>query len=141
MLHIVKLCVGVASVEELEEWRDLHATQNRLYGKNHYHRTRMMPRRADEIVGQGSLYWVIGGAIRCRQPIVALQAETNHEGRSCCDIVMAPEIIRTVPQPKRPFQGWRYLKAEDAPRDMPQMDGTSEGDESLAEELASMGLI
>lgn len=141
MLHIVKLCVGVTSVDELEEWRDLHATQNRMYGKNHFHRTRMMPRRADEIVGQGSLYWVIGGAIRCRQPIVALEAETNHEGRSCCDIVMAPEIIRTIPQPKRPFQGWRYLKAGDAPHDMPQMDGTSEGDASLAEELASMGLI
>lgn len=141
MLHIVKLCVGIGSVEELEEWRDLHAAKYSLYGGNHHHRTRMMPRRADEIIGQGSLYWVIGGAIRCRQPIVDLVAETNHEGRSCCDIVMAPEIIRTVPQPKRPFQGWRYLKAEDAPRDMPRLDGTSEGDESLAEELATFGLI
>lgn len=141
MLHIVKLCVGVSSVEELEEWREIHAAQGGPYAPNHYHRTRMMPRRADQIAGQGSLYWVIGGAIRCRQLIVALQAETNHEGRSCCDIVMAPDITRTVPQPKRPFQGWRYLKSGDAPRDMPNHSGSAEGDESLAEELAVLGLI
>ena len=29
-----------------------------------------------------------------------------------------PEVVRTAPQPRRAFQGWRYLRPEDAPRDL-----------------------
>lgn len=137
-MHLVKLCVGISSVEELVDWRD-HRFGGA--GQPHIHTTRMTPKRADEIAGQGSLYWVIGGAIRCRQPIMELTQRADSEGRNCCDIIMAPDIIRTRPQPKRPFQGWRYLKPEDAPRDAPELTGLSEGDESLAEELADLGLI
>jgi len=140
MMNLIKLCVGVQSVDDLIAWRTQRraASLGRPDGLNS-HRTRMMPKRRDEIIGQGSLYWVISGTIRCRQKIVDLVAETDHEGRSCCEILMDPEIVYTVPQPKRPFQGWRYLRPEDAPADL-SADNTDE-DGQLAEELSRLGLI
>lgn len=140
MINLIKLCVGATSVEDLLAWRADRRARGlgRPDGLN-VHRTRMMPKRRDEIVGKGSLYWVIAGTIRCRQLIVGLDAEKNDEGRSCCDILMDPEVIMTVPQPKRPFQGWRYLQVKDAPADL--NPGTKEEDIGLAEELAKLGLI
>ncbi len=140
-MHIIKLCVGVTSVEDLMQWRAQR--QARGLGRPDglgVHRTRMMPKRADEIVGQGSLYWVIAGAIRCRQVIAALEAATDHEGKSCCDILLEPDIIRTAPQPRRPFQGWRYLVPKEAPADLVRQGEDLPPDE-MAEELAKLGLI
>lgn len=140
-MHIIKLCVGVSSVEELVEWRAQRRAQGlgRPDGLN-VHRTRMMPKRAGDIAGQGSLYWVIAGSVRCRQRIVALEAATDHEGRSCCDILLDPEVIRTAPWPRRPFQGWRYLDPKDAPPDLARA-GEEAPPEGMAEELAQLGLI
>lgn len=141
MLHMVKLCVGISSVDELEQHRQSRCVKiHGLEGEFHIHRTRMRPKRGDQIVGQGSLYWVIKGAVRCRQNIVALLHETDEEGRNCCDIIMMPQLIRTIPNPKRPFQGWRYLKSQDAPGDMDTGAGKKNSAE-LAEELAALGLI
>lgn len=140
-MHIIKLCVGISSVEELIAWRADRQSQG--FGRTDglaRHRTRMMPKRAEEIVGQGSLYWVIAGAIRCRQRIVALEATTDSEGKSCCDILMHPDIVRTVPYPRRPFQGWRYLDAKDAPADLGAAASEALPDD-MAEELARLGLI
>ena len=140
-LNLIKLCVGISSVEELEAYR---ATRGRYFADQtlelHVHRTRMMPRRGAEIVGKGSLYWVIKGKIQCRQSIFALEANTDSEGKSCCDIQMLPEIVRTVPQPKRPFQGWRYLPQKDAPADLDRGEN-EQNDIEIAGELARLGLI
>ena len=140
-LNLVKLCVGISSVAELEAYR---ASRARLLGKSgeelHVHRTRMMPRRAAQIAGQGSLYWVIKGKIRCRQNIFALAANTDGDGKSCCDIQMLPQLVRTVPQPKRPFQGWRYLAEKDAPADLDPGEN-QQNDVEIAGELARLGLI
>ena len=141
MLHIIKLCVGISSVDELARYRANRCIRvTGLEGEFHVHRTRMRPRRRDEIVGKGSLYWVIKGAVRCRQKIVALNSETDDEGKTCCDIIMLPELIRTVPNPKRAFQGWRYLPQKDAPEDL-DMRGDQQNDADLAAELAALGLI
>lgn len=140
MINLVKLCVGAPTVEVLEAWRAQRRAEG--YGRAdgcNVHRTRMMPKRRDEIVGQGSLYWVMSGVIRCRQLIVGLEPTKDGEGHSYCDIVMDPEIVLCVPQPKRPFQGWRYLKGEDAPRDLGTDVELPEGE--MAEELARMGLL
>lgn len=139
VIHLIKLCVGCAQVEDLETWRAERKAMGlgRPDGLN-VHRTRMMPRRGDEIVGQGSLYWVMGGVIRGRQPIVGLESDVDQEGRSFCKILMAPGVIRTVPYPKRPFQGWRYLRPEDAPADLA---GDADPDASLVHDLARLGLI
>lgn len=143
MIHLIKLSVGVSSYEELESYRDERAHWwGADYGEDvHVHRTRTMPKRADELLaGGGSIYWVIAGAIRCRQPILRFQAATDREGKDCCDIIMSRDMVRTMPYPKRPFQGWRYLEPKDAPPDM--ASGVQEdGAEFIAEELAKLGLL
>lgn len=140
-MNIIKLCVGVSSVEELLEWRA--ERQARGLGRPDglvVHRTRMTPKRADEIVGNGSLYWVIGGAVRCRQRIVGFESSIDSEGRRQCHILLDPEIVRTMPYPRRPFQGWRYLEPKDAPPDASVGAGEAPPD-GMAEELAELGLI
>jgi hypothetical protein len=143
MMHLIKLCVGVATLEELEGYREERAHWwGADYGENiHVHRTRTMPRRAAEIVDGGSIYWVISGVLRCRQPILRLAPAIDGEGRACCDIIMSPDLVRVVPRPKGPFQGWRYLHPKDAPPDIGATGFAEEGDTSLAEELALLGLI
>ena len=137
----MKLCVGVSSLAELESYRNERAHWwDADYGEDvHVHRTRMMPKRAAEMEGQASIYWVIAGQVVCRQPILRLARFTSAEGIDYCDIIMAPDMVRTVPYPKRPFQGWRYLRPEDAPPDL----GANENAESLAlaADLAKLGLI
>ncbi len=141
MIHMVKLCVGVASFEELESYRDERAHWwGADYGEDvHVHRTRMMPKRADEMEGKASIYWVIAGTIVCRQTILRLAPYTDAEGKDYCDIIMSPELIRTVPYPKRPFQGWRYLRPEDAPPDLGA--GANENSAEIAADLARLGLL
>ena len=140
MIHLIKLCVGVDSVEQLENWRAERKALGlgRADGLN-YHRTRMTPKRAGEIAGQGSLYWVIGGEIRGRQKIAGFESVVRDDGVPACLILMEPGVIRTVPQPRRPFQGWRYLKPEDAPPDLdPEVDL---GESEIIAELARLGLL
>lgn len=140
-MHIIKLCVGISSVDDLFDWRARYKAQHK--GRSDgliVHRTRMTPRRADDILGEGSLYWVIAGAVRCRQTIAGLEAATDHEGKPCCHILLHPDIVRTAPWPRRPFQGWRYLEPKDAPPDLVQL-GPEIPPEGMAEELAELGLI
>jgi len=113
-LHLIKLCVGVESFEALEQ----HIARRMARQGETTHRTRQTPRQADALLDGGSLYWVIKGMIQARQPILDLRAETDTEGRGLCAIVLAPELVPVQPRPRRPFQGWRYLKPEDAPPDL-----------------------
>jgi hypothetical protein len=142
MIHMIKLCVGVATFEELESYREERAHWwGADYGEDvHVHRTRTRPRQAAEMEGRSSIYWVISGVVRCRQKILRLAEATDPEGRSCCDIIMAPELFKVTPRPKAPFQGWRYLAEEDVPPDLDR-GAAGEGAEQIAEELARLGLI
>ena len=132
-LHLIKLCVGISRVEQLEE------EGRAARGLNHppFVRTRMTPKRAAELEDGGSLFWVMKGSVVCRMPI--LDISTRGEGKaSMCHIRLSPEVIRTAPQARRPFQGWRYLEPKDAPPDLTSMDA---GDlpEDLAKQLREMG--
>ncbi len=143
MMHMIKLCVGVATLAELESYREERAHWwGADYGENiHVHRTRTMPKRAAEIVDGGSIYWVISGVVRARQRVLRLAAAIDSQGLACCDIIMAPDLVRVTPRPKSPFQGWRYLDPRDAPSDLAAAGFAEDGDTSLAEELARLGLI
>lgn len=143
MIHMIKLCVGVATLEELESYRDERAHWwGADYGEEvHVHRTRTMPKRRAEMEGQASIYWVISGVIRCRQPILRLAEAVDKQGLACCDIIMSRDMVRTVPRPKSAFQGWRYLAPKDAPPDLEAGGFAEEGSVELAEELAKLGLI
>jgi hypothetical protein len=143
MMHMIKLCVGVSTLEELESYREERAHWwGADYGENvHVHRTRTMPKRKDEMEGQGSIYWVIAGVIRCRQPILRLAEAADGQGLKCCDIIMAPDMVRVVPRPKSAFQGWRYLDPKDAPADLDAGGFAEAGSAELALELSRLGLI
>lgn len=143
-LHMIKLCVGVETVEDLEAWVAQRLDTARAAGEpaEQVHRTRVTPRRAAEILDGGSLYWVIKGQVQLRQPILRFDAITGADGIERCLIVLAPQFIRTRWQPRRAFQGWRYLTPDDAPDDL------SAGDDSIAalppelrRELAALGLL
>ena len=99
----------------------------------------MTPKRADEIAGQGSLYWVIGGEIRGRQKIAGFEPSVRDDGVTACDILLEPGVIRTVPRPRAAFQGWRYLKPEDAPPDLETLG--EDDDSAIVAELARLGLL
>jgi hypothetical protein len=138
-IHLIKMAVGVDDLDHLIELR--RARRKREGDGPVCHRTRHMPRRAAEILDDGSLYWVIKGLIRVRQRIVALTAEADEEGRKCCAIAMDHALVPTEPKLQRPFQGWRYFALEDAP---PDRRGAGAGDElpaKLVRELRSLGLL
>jgi hypothetical protein len=80
----------------------------------------MWPKRADEVLNGGSIYWVIKGVILCRQRIIRLDERISADGIRRCAIVSDPQLVRVAATPKRAFQGWRYLAAGDAPEDIPQ---------------------
>lgn len=136
-LHLVKLCVGVSEIEELLQWvKDCAAGRDELS-----HTTRMFPTRGDEILAGGSLYWVIRGLILCRQPIVGLTPVKGDDGIGRCRIEFAPKIIAVRPTPKRAFQGWRYLKAADAPPDLRKGAKATGIPPKMRKELAELGLL
>jgi hypothetical protein len=137
-LNLIKLCVGVSEIEEMQSWIKIHKNA----GHELDHVTRMFPRRKDEILPHGSLYWVIRGLILCRQPIADLQAVTGADGIERCRIVFEPKIIQVRPTPRRAFQGWRYLTSEDAPADVKKgKEGAADLPEAMRRELATLGLL
>ncbi|MDJ0857522.1 MAG: DUF1489 domain-containing protein [Dinoroseobacter sp.] len=115
-VHLIKLCVGAEKVEDLLNWQKQKRAQN-VEGLP-VHVTRMWPKRADEILNDGSLYWVFKGVVLARQPILRLDEVTGSDGITRCAIVLDPKVTRTEAAPKRPFQGWRYLTPSDAPADL-----------------------
>ena len=115
-VNLIKLSVGSTSVEEMHAWQE-HRSQQRRDGR-YYHLTRMWPKRSEELLDGGSIYWVIQGVVLARQRIDALEEMTGADGIRRCALFLNPEIVRTEAMTKRPFQGWRYLKPEDAPKDL-----------------------
>ena len=136
-LHLIKLCVGVNDIEELVRWvRDAKAGRDELC-----HVTRMFPRRKDEILPNGSIYWVIRGMILCRQPIADLVPVRGKDGIERCRIEFKPKIVAVRPAPRRAFQGWRYLDAEDAPPDLAKGALAGKIPAKMRKELAALGLL
>ena len=137
-VHLKKLSVGSVSLESLREWQD-----HRLaLGGELIHVTRNTPRRADEVLDGGSIYWVIKGVMVARQPIAELRPMQRADGKPACGIVMAPGLVPVEPTRLRIFQGWRYLEAKDAPKDIPISEDTGEAmPPELAAELRELGLL
>ena len=139
-LHLIKLSVGTESPESLAQWQ-MNALAVGPDGAPR-HVTRMRPTRGGEIVANGgSIYWVIRGFILARQKIVRFDDVMGEDGIKRTAIVLERAIVRTIAVPKRPFQGWRYLKPADAPKDLTaaRMKETPLP-EALQRQLADMGL-
>src|SRR5580704_16753691 len=119
-LHILKLAVGCESVAELKQWvaeRMKTAKKNGL-PQRHIHTTRMTPKRTEEILSGGSLYWVIRGEISAREKIIGIEPFRDRDGIGRCRLKMQPKVIAVLPRPMRPFQGWRYFTEDAAPPDL-----------------------
>lgn len=143
-LHLVKLCVGCTSISELESWIRDRKRQARKQGKTyrHAHVTRMSPKRVEELLDGGSLYWVIRGQIACRQKLVALETYRDKSGIGRCRLVLETKVVPVAPRPMRAFQGWRYLTATDAPPDLAARgSGLAQMPEPMRRELRDLGLI
>jgi hypothetical protein len=142
-LHILKLCVGADSLEDLAQWQAERIEEQRKRGVRKpelVHVTRMTPRRKEEILDGGSLYWVIKGQIAVRQKIHALRAVTKN-GTPHCGLVYDRELVPVRRRTCRAFQGWRYLDAKDAPADLRLPKGAKGLPEALQAELVSLGLL
>lgn len=142
-LNLIKLCVGADSVDDLAGWigqrRALAESEGRTYEQ--FHTTRQMPRRRDELLRGGSLYWVVKGSIQCRQRIVDLRPVEGEDGITRCKIILEPVIIRVRNRRRGPFQGWRYLKGGDAPPDLKSTENSNLPPPEMEEELSELGLI
>jgi hypothetical protein len=141
-LHLIKLSVGTESIADLADWQQERAAERRKKGGSGdiMHITRMTPKRADELLGGGSIYWVIKGQIAVRQRLIELRAVTRN-GMPHCALVLDKTLVPTERRFHRAFQGWRYLDPKDAPRDLKRRSRMSELPEALHAELAQLGLI
>ena len=143
-LHLLKLCVGAESISDLEDWIAERQAQRRARGEpaEQLHTTRMVPKKIEEILDGGSLYWVIKGQISARQRLTDIRPFTDGEGIGRCHLVMEPVVVPVEPRPFRPFQGWRYLQVKDAPRDISERSGDlGVMPEQMRRELAELGLL
>jgi hypothetical protein len=143
-LHLIKLCVGVDSIRELDEWIKERTAQKKKKKEpiEHIHTTRMMPTQKEALLDGGSLYWVIKGVVSCRQKLIDLRQFTDKEGIRRCRIVMDPKLVPVLPKPRSAFQGWRYLKANEAPADLEKgAKGATAMSEEMRRELGELGLL
>jgi hypothetical protein len=139
-LHLIKLAVGADDIEAVARWQKSY----RLPNGNARMRTRMMPKRVDELLDGGSLFWVIKRAIQIRQRILAVHEDRDDNGKPQCIVELDPTLVETEPFPFRPFQGWRYLKPEAVPPDIRTAGGfyiDPKMPQTLRIELRRLGLI
>ncbi len=118
MLHLIKLAVGSPTPEVLAGWQKRRAAETGAHGGRPFFRTRNFPRRADEILDGGSIYWVTGGMLLCRQRIHAIVPDQREDGTPCTGVVLDGPVVPVTPRAVKAFQGWRYLSAADAPADL-----------------------
>ena len=141
-LHLIKLCVGIDTMGELEDWIVERRRRPDGVADAHVHVTRMVPKRAEELIDCGSIYWVIRGQLSCRQAIRDVAPFTDRDGTGRCRIVLEPLVVPVAPRPCRPFQGWRYLAAGDAPADLGSAaDAIRALPEQMRRELVELGLL
>ena len=141
-LHLIKLCVGADSISDLADWQKKRACERKKNGGpgEIMHITRMTPKRADELLNGGSLYWVIKGQIAARQKLLAFR-DVKKNGVPHCGLVYDKALVPVVARPRRAFQGWRYLEDKDVPPDLAQTKGAKDLPEKLQRELAALGLL
>ena len=144
-LHLIKLAVGCDSVKELKERvaERMSAAKKKGLLQHHVHITRMVPKRIEEILAGGSLYWVIRGEIAAREKLIAIEPFRDRDGIGRCRLVMQPKVIAVSPRPMRPFQGWRYFTEDAAPPDLGKASAGSVAamPEPLRRELRDLGLL
>jgi hypothetical protein len=141
-LHLIKLCVGADSIADLEQWVEERVRERIARGEapRSLHVTRMAPTRRAEIVAAGSLYWIIKGQLAARQRLLEIEPFVDVDGIGRCRLWLDRKVVKVAPRPMRPFQGWRYFPAKDAPHDL-GASGAGEMPEELRRALGELGLL
>ncbi len=145
MIHLVKLCVGCDTIQDLAEWQASRLEGMRAAGQKPelFHRTFQTPKRRDDLLSGGSVFWVIKGLVQARQRIFDLREGHKDDGSPCCLIMLRKVLIAVRPVPRRAFQGWRYLDPKDAPADLESgsAGALAELTPAMRKDLAALGLI
>tara|TARA_B100001996_G_C18647507_1_gene587999 strand:+ start:371 stop:784 length:414 start_codon:yes stop_codon:yes gene_type:complete len=137
MLNLKKLCVGISTFEMLEEWQKNEIRNNRQL----FHTTRIKPKRVNEILPNGSLYWIIKNKFIARQKILEFKDVVRKDGKSACKIIFDHKLIKVANIPHRPFQGWRYLTEDKIPKDTYRDLNNNDIPPSMLAELNQFGVI
>ena len=137
MLHLMKLAVGVRDPAHLRALQFERSERDPPL----QHRTRQMPRLAAEIASGGSMYWVIGGSMLVRQHIVGIEAALRDDGHPCAALLLHPDVVPVAGRPVKAFQGWRYLRPEDAPPDLTAGSPEADLPYGLAQKLRELCLL
>ncbi len=143
-LHLLRVAAGVKSVDHLREVVERYTYHHDEYGLVMPLTTRNRPKRQEELLTGGSAYWIVKNVILARAPLIAFEEFQTGDGRMAINMLIKPEVILTEPRPKRGFQGWRYLKPEDAPIDL-GVKGTGQSYDDMPvemmTELKELGLL
>lgn len=138
-VNLVKMCVGVDEIDQLRHWQAKRLKS--AADKKLRHVTRNRPKREDELLDGGSIYWVIKGQIRVRQRVIGLEDRVKEDGKPACGLVLDPDLVATELKAMRPMQGWRYLETKDAPRDLRKGDELGDMPPKLIAELRALGIL
>ena len=144
-LHLIKLAVGCDSVKELKGWvaERMQTAKKKGLPLRHIHITRMTPKRVEQLLAGGSLYWVIRGEIAAREKLIAIEPYRDRDGIGRCRLVMQPKVFAVSPRPMRAFQGWRYFTDDATPPDLGKAAAASVAamPEPMRRELRDLGLL
>jgi len=134
VLHLIKMSVGSQSVESIHRWQQGRKFRHKSGQLAGVHKTTLRPKRENELLNGGSIYWVVKGHIIARNLLIAFEVEEGRQAGKRVSIVYGLPVVPTVPRRHRPFQGWRYFDPKAAPPDLP---GGLKGKKNLPAELAA----
>ena len=135
--NLKKIAVGIKTIERLKI-RQQMLFEN--YGAI-IHSTRNMPKQKADLIKTGSMYWIIQRNVLVRQKILDIKSVIRSDGSKGCEIELNQDLIKVIPTPMRPFQGWRYYMDEDIPPDLNiNDDGSEEIPDEVNSELIKLGL-
>ena len=145
-LHLIKLCVGCDSIEDLASWQAERLKQMRKAGEKNprlFHRTFQTPKRRDELLDGGSLYWVIKGIVQVRQPLLDIAEGTKDDGTPCCLLIFKNELVPVRPVPRRALPGLALSRPRRGARDLKRGagDGIVAMPPKMRKQLAELGLL
>ena len=144
-IHLVKIAVGIESVDHLREIQieRLRKAREKNKSADLRHLTRNSPKRAEEVLDNGSIYWLIKGYIRVRQRINDFSEAFDRNGKPRCALILDTNLVQTVLLPHKPIQGWRYMEVDVAPADLTTAERkiVSSLPQDMADELRSLGLL
>ena len=113
-LHLIKLAVGAESLADLREWtaERMAEARRRRAPLRHAHVTRMAPKRTEQVLDGGSLYWVVKGMISARQQIVGLEPFVDADGIGRCKIWLSETVVAVAPRSDARLPGLALLSGE-----------------------------